>query len=376
MWHLWHWVQPLRRQPLLEAMPEASDERPLLEETWLQVFTFLEVPELCRAGALCSKFRALAADEELWRRLCKRRWAGKQWMPLDLFRNGDFRGLRLSVPELRSLLKRRDVDIAGATEKSELIGALEASTRLRGAECTLSIPGKWKRSYACAELDSKRSNITTEEVSHFRWHLVYHGRSSSMGFRHFQKNGTFVSPHFGEIGWCLEDQGRLFTLQGMEPLQEIDKPPAEDAQAEDILPGKCRCTEIQPPGRNQTEQSSNNKAQWQCSPHSRPATTAREGSNDVEIAFEESPALEPLQNSRAQVLRLDTGNAPLSQRLPAAVTAAHSICARSALEEDKEGFVRSTGSTSSKMDWNRLLRRTQAALLRLRHTSRWSVALL
>ena len=35
---------------------------------------------------------------------------------LQLSISGDFRGLRLSVPELRSLLKRRDVDIAGATE--------------------------------------------------------------------------------------------------------------------------------------------------------------------------------------------------------------------------------------------------------------------
>ena len=64
-------------------------------------------------------------------------------------------------------------------------------------------------------------------MAHFRWRLVYHGRPSSMGLRrglgklvistelygvliepqmigrHFQKNGVFVSPHFGETRWQL-----------------------------------------------------------------------------------------------------------------------------------------------------------------------------
>jgi len=56
-------------------------------------------------------------------------------------------------------------------------------------------------------------------VAHFRWRLVYHGRPSSMGLRHFQKNGIFVSPHFGETRWSLLHGGRFFEMQGIDPLQ-------------------------------------------------------------------------------------------------------------------------------------------------------------
>merc|ERR1712166_451188 len=83
----------------------------------------------------------------------------------------------------------------------------------------LLIQGKWKTSYACAEVDSKRQEIGHAEVACFRWHLIYNGRPSSMGLRHFQKNGVFVSPHFGETTWRLDDSGRQFAMEGVAPLR-------------------------------------------------------------------------------------------------------------------------------------------------------------
>ncbi|CAE7423949.1 unnamed protein product [Symbiodinium sp. CCMP2456] len=133
----------------------------------------------------------------------------------------DYSGLKLSVAECKSLLQRRDIQIPHVTEKSDLLHALhETNPHVPGAQSGMArIPSKWKRCYVYAELDSKRQHIAEAEVAHFRWRLVYHGRPSSMGLRHFQKNGVFVSPHFGETRWSLLHGGRFFEMQGIDPLQ-------------------------------------------------------------------------------------------------------------------------------------------------------------
>lgn len=190
----------------------------LLDECWICVMSFLSPKELCSCAYWSARHRALANSDDLWARLCRRLWADKQHMPNELFRNGDYSLLNLSVQECKSLLKRRGVAIAGVTEKSELLAKLQESTPRVIEGQPLPIPGKWKTSYAFAEVDSRRQAITAEEVSHFRWQLIYHGRPSSMGLRHFQRNGVYVSPHFGETTWHLDGRG-YFVMQGVEPLQ-------------------------------------------------------------------------------------------------------------------------------------------------------------
>lgn len=209
------------------SLPASNTESRLLGESWLLVFSFLTTPELCRAAELQAALRPLATQEDLWKQLCELRWRGKQFMPPDLFRNGDYRGLQLTVAECKSLLRRREVNASlSGMEKSELLQAVHRSNpHVPGVGPEpLPIPSKWKRSYVYAELDRKRPNITQQEVAHFRWQLIYHGRPSSMGYRHFQKNGLFVSPHFGETRWFLEQEGHLFTLEGMAPLQVHREP--------------------------------------------------------------------------------------------------------------------------------------------------------
>ncbi|CAK9043318.1 unnamed protein product [Durusdinium trenchii] len=200
-------------------LPEEITGLPL-EENWLSVFSFLTAEELSRAAALQSALRRVAEHEDLWRHLCGLRWEGKQWMPSsELFRNGNYRGLQLTVAECRSLLRRRNVKPGHCTEKSELMEAVNRSSPNMAGHQGVFSRSKWKRSYVHAELDRKRTRITVDEVAHFRWHLIYHGRPSSMGHRHFQKNGVFVSPHFGETTWSLEQDGQLFQLEGMAPLK-------------------------------------------------------------------------------------------------------------------------------------------------------------
>ncbi|CAE7454009.1 unnamed protein product, partial [Symbiodinium pilosum] len=165
--------------------PTRSDGPPILEEAWLKVLSYFSPADLCHLSPVHAKLHALASDEDTWKSQCTLRWRGKQWMKAgELFRNGDYTGLKLSVAECKSLLRRRGVNgLPHITEKAELLHALhETNPHVAGARRkAATIPCKWKRSYAYAELDSKRSHITHDEVAHFRWRLVYHGRPSSMG---------------------------------------------------------------------------------------------------------------------------------------------------------------------------------------------------
>eukprot|EP00931_Biecheleriopsis_adriatica_P120569 TRINITY_DN95696_c0_g1_i1.p1 TRINITY_DN95696_c0_g1~~TRINITY_DN95696_c0_g1_i1.p1 ORF type:complete len:297 (-),score=38.66 TRINITY_DN95696_c0_g1_i1:164-1030(-) len=194
----------------------------LLDEVWLSVLSCCTPLELCKFARIDKRFRQLANDDNIWRQLCRARWVGKQGMSDALFRNGNYSLVRLSITEIKDLLRRRNVTFDHVRERHELLQALSSSnptvSTLSAAE-PLPIPGKWKVSYAYAELDSCRQTITEDEVGHYRWQLIYHGTPSNLGLRHFQRNGVFVSPHFGETRWSLHSNGQYFVMQGVAPLQ-------------------------------------------------------------------------------------------------------------------------------------------------------------
>lgn len=218
-------VSPDKKQVDTNYFADVREVVPLLDESWLCVLSFFGPKDLCRCARLDQKFRSLSNDDGLWRHLCRIRWKNKQWMPDDLFRNGDYSRHQLSVAECKSLLKRRGISFVLAREKPELVLAVRSSTpQVLSNGQSLPIPGKWKCSYAYAELDSTRVNITEDEVGYFRWQLIYHGQPSNMGLRHFQRNGTFVSPHFGATTWSLHSNGRYFVMQGVQPL-EVERNP-------------------------------------------------------------------------------------------------------------------------------------------------------
>jgi len=199
-----------------------ADLSPLLDECWHCVLGFLDAQELSSCGLWGPKFAQLSSSDELWRKLCRQRWDGKQRVPVDeLFWNGAYDHLRLSVPECQSLLARRGVSCEGLLERTELMLALSSSRAVGDPTRTQLLPccgGKWKTSYVHAEVDSRRQIITLDEVAYFRWNLVYNGRPSSMGHRHFQRNGVFISPHFGQTEWRLDSQNR-FAMEGVSPLK-------------------------------------------------------------------------------------------------------------------------------------------------------------
>ena len=165
-------TQPHRRGTIDRAVQVPS-------EVWPRVIQHLTVQHLCMAQEVCSMFDQLSSCDKLWEAQCLQRWAGKQRIGNSLFPYADYSGIQLTKDECLTVLRARGVDTY-RLRLPELQTAILStpswcSARMYGAE---RVKSKWKRSYFCAELDSHRQHISSAEVSHFRWQLVYHGQPS------------------------------------------------------------------------------------------------------------------------------------------------------------------------------------------------------
>ena len=71
------------------------------------------------------------------------------------------------------------------------------------ASSFVNFASSWKEAYIMAEIDSKRTIFTPEELIYCQWQLVYNGTPSSTGLRHFNPDGTYESPYMGISRWSL-----------------------------------------------------------------------------------------------------------------------------------------------------------------------------
>ena len=101
-------------------------------------------------------------------------------------------------------------------------------------------PKSWKESYIMAEIDSRRTVMSSEEFIQFRWQLIYEyspsrmgmGRRqfNGMGLRQFNEDGTYSSSFMGMSEWVLQGNvlrlflrvGSVRLIAGMELLVEKD----------------------------------------------------------------------------------------------------------------------------------------------------------
>jgi hypothetical protein len=176
------------------------------------VMAFLDHQDLCLGvGNVSHRFRDLGSSDLLWRSLCQLRWAEKQNMPkvdfagnMPLFWRADYTGLELTTWE-QSMLKMCEQHLTA-------IGGVKLPL-LRVLPRML---GKWKTAFAYAEIDKRRQLLQLDEVSYFRWQLVYNNAHSTTGLRHFQEGGVYASPYLGVSSWRLKGDGARFDLGGME----------------------------------------------------------------------------------------------------------------------------------------------------------------
>ena len=61
-----------------------------------------------------------------------------------------------------------------------------------------------------AEIDSRRTDMTREELVYFKWQLVYNDQPSQMGLRQFNADGTYTSAYLGTTEWSLSNNHLMF----------------------------------------------------------------------------------------------------------------------------------------------------------------------
>ena len=221
------------------------------------VFSYLDVQSLCRATQVCVAFRDNADVEYLWRDLCARRWRGKKLAVHEVSHKANLShpaaAAALTVSELKSILRLRHVQVAGVLrEKGDLVAAVRKSCP--EVAFRIPLPTKWKASYAAAELDSRRCEISMDELTSFPWKMYFKHSPTMMMVSRFTKDfryhsmdhnfdWRFYSQEYIQIaqfpplrisrvaddwGWQLENHYVVFTLAP--DLKDVDiTPPSADS---------------------------------------------------------------------------------------------------------------------------------------------------
>ncbi|KAJ3197150.1 protein transport protein bet1 [Irineochytrium annulatum] len=231
----------------------------LCPEVVYQIFSFLDARDVSYGGGVSRTFRAVCRDQGLWRELCRRRWWGKQFHPLQLHPIADWSAHldSLSEEEMLHVLARRGVILRPGSPASaswpssafpavslwswswsptvpdvhlhpaSIVSAPTGSSpspnplgydrawlrRLMVATLPLHAPpalprgcGKWMVSYAAAEADRHRCRITRMELVGIEWRFMHPVRC---GTARFHADGTWTSDIYDQREWWrLRRDGR------------------------------------------------------------------------------------------------------------------------------------------------------------------------
>ena len=169
----------IQQQPTAKVDTATSDAVLLIPDgCWQHALSYLNPQELCRVALVNRKeFYHWSNDDMYWKEHCKRRWKGKQ----------------------------------GTTR---LFSSQHTSNEHNSAITAES----WKQRYAWAEYDKFRRYIYREEISYYRWRLVYNGAESRLGLRQFLPDGTYDSPYMGRCQWLLHEN-RFLVMNMSLPIE-------------------------------------------------------------------------------------------------------------------------------------------------------------
>jgi hypothetical protein len=220
------------------------------------ILSYLDAKALARVARVCAALRENADAEHLWRDLCRQRWQGKTLMVHEVQYRANLAhpaaAAALTVGELKHILRMRRVPVDGVLrEKSDLVAAVRRSC----PEVAFRVPlhSKWKASYAAAELDARRCELTMDELTAYPWRFQFkQQRDMSMvsrftkDFRYHSLDHNFDWRFYGQEyvqvaqfpplrisrtaddwGWQLENHWVIFTLAPELKDVQFTPPPPE-----------------------------------------------------------------------------------------------------------------------------------------------------
>ena len=192
-----------------ESSKEYTDSSPvLLNDLWIRSFSYLSEKDLFALGQVSRDFLIISSTDDLWKPICNRRWKGKQNIKRFMRKEGE-EGIndgRVTyctdfIKQLYSGSSELPAQCVRHVPKFSTIEALIEGFFIElpaiNMGSLMHTPTSWKESYIMAEIDSKRTKISKEELVHFKWKLIYDGRPSVNGLRQFNADGTYHSPYMG-----------------------------------------------------------------------------------------------------------------------------------------------------------------------------------
>lgn len=209
---------------------ECTDCPVLLNELWIRSFSYLSEKDLLALGQVSRNFLIISSTDDLWKVICNRRWKGKQNVKRFMKKEGgegindgrvtyctDFIKQLYTSSTLPALFVRHAPKFI--TIEALIEGGFIELPAIN-MDSLMHTPTSWKESYIMAEIDSKRTKMSKEELVHFKWKLIYDGRPSVNGLRQFNADGTYHSPYMGLTNWELE--GNIFSFAGSTLFVERD----------------------------------------------------------------------------------------------------------------------------------------------------------
>ena len=200
-------------------METAASFLDLPPELLQRTFSYLDARALCRVARVCTVFRDNANADVLWRELCRRRWLDKHYMVHEVFWRANLSHpaavSKLTVGELKAVLRKRHIQVEGVLrEKSDLIASV--CRPHIDAQFGIPLPSKWKASFAAAELDARRCEITMEELTTHAWRIT---------LKHFPP-GMYQAAKFTKDFRYLSDEYNFsWKFWGSEHVQIAQFPP-------------------------------------------------------------------------------------------------------------------------------------------------------
>jgi hypothetical protein len=150
----------------------------LSEEIIEKIFYSLNIRETIKVEYVCTDWRRISGSDSLWKHNCSRLWRTKCLMPLpttlcamSLLPSVNYSPIvaNLTVREIKAILHARKQNYHGLFEKEDLVRLLETSTPQYVLQCSPLIQAKWKANFVCSFLDSRRSEITKDELCSIKW---------------------------------------------------------------------------------------------------------------------------------------------------------------------------------------------------------------
>jgi F-box-like len=185
-------------------MEVVAEKKEFPVEILMQFYSYLTAKQICKAQSVCKSWWNAGNQSPNWRRLCFMEWKGKIGIENELHYRVDYSNLThdLSMKEIKRILIKRGKQYAmrNFIEKREFLKLLLETTP---TPTYGRWSNKWKSSYIVALKDSKRTEITKDELCSLPWYFRFKHRPEHVFESKFEQDYKFLCPDLvqGELTW-------------------------------------------------------------------------------------------------------------------------------------------------------------------------------